>query len=54
MRDQETMRSERPAGQVQAYGGEGAKPEPAKPKPAEKPKDAPKPAPKSQSSAPNE
>ena len=31
---------------VLAYGGEGAKPEPAKPKPAEKPKDPPKPAPK--------
>ena len=29
---------------VISYGGEGAKPEPAKPKPAEKPKDAPKPA----------
>ena len=29
---------------VFGYGGEGAKPEPAKPKPAETPKDAPKPA----------
>ena len=34
-------------GEILAYGGEGAKPEPAKPKPAEKPKEAPKPAPKS-------
>ena len=30
-------------GQVIGYGGEGAKPEPAKPKPAEKPKDGAKP-----------
>jgi hypothetical protein len=29
---------------VLAYGGEGAKPEPAKEKPAEKPKDGAKPA----------
>jgi hypothetical protein len=32
------------ANQIFAYGGEGAKPEPAKPKPAEAPKDAGKPA----------
>ena len=35
-----------------SYGGEGAKPEPAKPKPADKPKDAPKPVKTRQSSPP--
>jgi len=33
-------------GHLVAYGGEGAKPEPAKPKPTEKPKDQPKSDPK--------
>jgi hypothetical protein len=32
---------------ILTYGGEGGKPEPAKPKPAEKPKDPAAPAPKS-------
>jgi hypothetical protein len=32
--------------QIVGYGGEGGKPEPAKPKPAEKPSEKPKDAPK--------
>lgn len=42
------MREAGSMSRVMAYGGEGAKPEPAKPKPAEKPaekSDGPKPAP---------
>lgn len=44
MMDSMTMINNVPMNKVLAYGGEGAKPEPAKPKPAEAPKDAGKPA----------
>jgi hypothetical protein len=37
------MREARMMGQVLGYGGEGAKPEPAKPKPADAPKEPAKP-----------
>ena len=37
------MRDQMFINQIIGYGGEGGKPEPAQPKPAEKPKDPPKP-----------